>query len=80
MLRACGDELTRENVLKQATSLKDAVAPMLLPGITLTNSAGPIISPSTPCSFAQFDGAKFVSLGELRSASINGLARGAIHA
>ena len=38
VLRACGDDLTRENILKQATSLKDVVAPMLLPGITLTNS------------------------------------------
>ena len=28
VLKACGDDLTRENLLKQATSLKDVDAPM----------------------------------------------------
>ena len=64
VLRACGDELTRENVLKQATSLKDAVAPMLLPGITLTNTPDDYIA-FHAMQLAQFDGAKFVPLGEI---------------
>ena len=68
VLRACGDELTRENVLKQATSLKDAVAPMLLPGITLTNTPDDYLA-FHAMQLAQFDGAKFVPLGE-SSASI----------
>src|SRR4051812_5339601 len=34
ILRRCGDELTRENVLKQATSLDGYRAPVFLPGIT----------------------------------------------
>ena len=33
VLKACGDNLTRENVLKQATSLKNVKLDLLLPGI-----------------------------------------------
>jgi ABC-type branched-subunit amino acid transport system substrate-binding protein len=34
ILRRCGDDLTRENVLKQATNLEGYRAPVFLPGIT----------------------------------------------
>jgi branched-chain amino acid transport system substrate-binding protein len=64
VLRACGDELTRENVLKQATSLTDAVGPMLLPGITLTNTPDDYLA-FHAMQLAQFDGAKFVPLGDV---------------
>ena len=37
--RQCGDNLTRENVMKQAASLKDLKLPMLLPGIKINTSA-----------------------------------------
>ena len=62
MLKACGDDLTRENILKQATSLKDVSAPMLLPGITLTNSPDDYLA-FHAMQLAQFDGAKFVPAG-----------------
>jgi branched-chain amino acid transport system substrate-binding protein len=38
VLKQCGDELTRENVMKQAASLKNFEAPMLLPGIKVDTS------------------------------------------
>jgi ABC-type branched-subunit amino acid transport system substrate-binding protein len=38
VLKRAGKELTRENLIKQATTLKDVSLPMLLPGITLTNT------------------------------------------
>ncbi|MBN9536844.1 MAG: branched-chain amino acid ABC transporter substrate-binding protein [Alphaproteobacteria bacterium 65-37] len=38
-LKRCGDELTRENLMKQAASMKRLVVPMLLPGITINTSA-----------------------------------------
>jgi len=38
VLKRCGDELTRENLMRQATSLKDVAQPMLLDGITLNTS------------------------------------------
>jgi branched-chain amino acid transport system substrate-binding protein len=39
VLKKCGDDLTRENVMKQAASLKGFEAPMLLPGIKINTSA-----------------------------------------
>jgi branched-chain amino acid transport system substrate-binding protein len=64
VLRACGDELTGENILKQATSLKEAVAPMLLPGITLSNSPDDYLA-FHAMQLAQFDGTKFVAPGDV---------------
>jgi len=36
VLRECGDNLTRENLLKVVTSQKDVAHPLLMPGVTLT--------------------------------------------
>ena len=38
VLKACGDNLTRENVMKQATSLKNVQLDLLLPGISLNTT------------------------------------------
>lgn len=38
VLKKAGDNLTRENIMKQATTLKDVHLPMLMPGVTLNNS------------------------------------------
>lgn len=64
VLKACGNDLTRDNILKHATSLKDVVAPMLLPGITLTNSPDDYLA-FHAMQLAQFDGEKFVALGDV---------------
>jgi branched-chain amino acid transport system substrate-binding protein len=37
-LRRCGDDLSRDNIMRQATSIKDLELPMLLPGIKLNTS------------------------------------------
>jgi branched-chain amino acid transport system substrate-binding protein len=39
LLAQCGDDLSRENIMRQATNLHDASLPWLLPGITM--STGP---------------------------------------
>jgi TRAP-type uncharacterized transport system substrate-binding protein len=39
VLKKCGDDLSRENILKQATSLKDLQLPMVNPGILVNTSA-----------------------------------------
>ena len=62
VLKRCGDELTRDNILKQATGLKDIQAPMHLPGIHLSNS------PTNYGAFhamqlCQFDGKRWVGVG-----------------
>jgi branched-chain amino acid transport system substrate-binding protein len=38
VLKQCGDDLTRENVMKQATSLKNVEGDMALPGIRINTS------------------------------------------
>jgi branched-chain amino acid transport system substrate-binding protein len=38
VLKQCGDNLTRENIMKQAASLKDFRLPLLLPGSTINTS------------------------------------------
>ena len=38
VLKRCGDELTRVNLMKQAASLRDLEIPMLLPGIKINTS------------------------------------------
>jgi branched-chain amino acid transport system substrate-binding protein len=39
VLRQCGDDLSRENIMKQATSLRDFKTPLLLPGIKMNTSS-----------------------------------------
>ncbi len=39
VLQQCGDDLTRESVMKQAASIKGLELPMLLPGIKISTSA-----------------------------------------
>ncbi|EAQ02164.1 possible leucine/isoleucine/valine-binding protein precursor [Pseudooceanicola batsensis HTCC2597] len=38
VLEQAGDDLSRENVIRQAANLKDYVPPMLLPGVSVTTS------------------------------------------
>jgi branched-chain amino acid transport system substrate-binding protein len=38
VLKQCGDELTRENVMRQAANLKNFELGMLLPGIKINTS------------------------------------------
>jgi ABC-type branched-subunit amino acid transport system substrate-binding protein len=38
LLAACGDDLSRENIMKHATSIPDMRLPLLLPGVTVHNT------------------------------------------
>jgi branched-chain amino acid transport system substrate-binding protein len=40
ILKQCGNDLTRANIIKQAKSLRDVVLPTTLPGIRINTSAG----------------------------------------
>ena len=68
VLKACGDNLTRENVMKQATSLHNVTPPMLLPGITLSTSATDF-APIKRMQLEKFDGTTWKLFGEVISAS-----------
>ncbi|MBR0755509.1 ABC transporter substrate-binding protein [Bradyrhizobium jicamae] len=59
VLKQCGDDLTRENVMKQAASLKNVELPMLLPGIRLNTSADDFF-PIEEMRLAKFDGTSWV--------------------
>jgi len=68
ILERCGDELTRENVLKQATNLTALPAPLLLPGITITTTPERY-TPFSQMQIARFDGTTWVPEGALISAT-----------
>lgn len=55
ILEMCGDDLTRANVLKQATNLKDLTSPALLPGVSY-NTRPDDYSPFKTLYVAVFDG------------------------
>ena len=64
VLKQCGDNLTRENVMKQAANLKDLQLPLALPGIKINTS------PSDYYVFEQmqlgkFDGKQWVGFGDV---------------
>jgi branched-chain amino acid transport system substrate-binding protein len=59
ILKQCGDVLTRENVMKQAASMKDVEIPMLLPGISLNTAANDFF-PIKQMRLARFDGTSWI--------------------
>jgi branched-chain amino acid transport system substrate-binding protein len=71
VLKQCGDELTRENVMKQAANLHDFVVPMTLPGIKL-NSSPTDFAPIKQMQMARFTGERWELFGELLNGALNG--------
>ncbi|MGH1361765.1 MAG: ABC transporter substrate-binding protein [Burkholderiaceae bacterium] len=63
VIKNAGDELTRENIMKQAASLTDLKVPMLLPGVTVDTSADDFY-PIECEQLGQFDGKKWTLIGE----------------
>ena len=68
VLIACGDNLTRENVMKQAASIHALKLPMLLPGITISTSADDF-APIKQMQLEKFDGSTWKLFGEVISGS-----------
>ena len=64
VLTACKDDLSRENIMRQAASLRDVQLPMLLPGITVTTGADDYL-PFQQMRLRRFDGKSWVGFGEL---------------
>lgn len=54
-LKQCGDDLSRENILRQATSIRDFHAPLLLAGINI-NTSSDNFRPIRQLQFRQFNG------------------------
>jgi branched-chain amino acid transport system substrate-binding protein len=68
VLKASGDDLTRENVMKQAASIHNEKLPMLLPGINISTSASDF-APIKQMQLEKFNGANWKLFGELQSGS-----------
>ena len=68
VLKACGDNLTRENLMKQAASIRDLQLPMLLPGIIISTSANDF-TPIKQMQLQKFDGTTWQLFGDVISGS-----------
>ena len=66
VLKACGDDLSTENILKQAYAIKDLELPMLLPGIKVNTSPTDHI-PVDQMQFMRFNGKTWERFGELQT-------------
>jgi hypothetical protein len=70
-LSDCGDNLTRENLLKQASSFKGQRFKMMLPGVELNNSAEDY-APYHALRVAKFEGASWQLIDEPTSGQAPG--------
>jgi ABC-type branched-subunit amino acid transport system substrate-binding protein len=64
VLKQCGDNLTRENVMKQAASLKDFSSDVLLPGIKINTAANDFF-PIEQMQLMKFNGEAWEVFGEI---------------
>ncbi|WP_407177144.1 ABC transporter substrate-binding protein [Bradyrhizobium sp. STM 3562] len=71
VLKQCGDNLTRENVMKQAANLKDFRVEMLLPGITINTSPSDF-APISQLQLQRFKGEKWELFGDVISGDVGG--------
>jgi branched-chain amino acid transport system substrate-binding protein len=66
VLTQCGDTLTRQNLMKQAASMKGLEVPLLLPGIKI-NTSPTDFYPIQSIRLAKFDGEKWALFGDVLS-------------
>jgi ABC-type branched-subunit amino acid transport system substrate-binding protein len=71
VLKQSRDDLTRENVMKQAASLKDFAPDTLIPGIKVNTSAADF-APIEQLKMMQFKGGKWDFFGDIISAEAGG--------
>ncbi|WP_035671409.1 ABC transporter substrate-binding protein [Bradyrhizobium liaoningense] len=71
VLKACGDNLTRENIMKQAASIRDFEPAGLLPGIKVNTSASDF-APLSQLQLIRFKGEHWERFGEVLSGDVGG--------
>jgi ABC-type branched-subunit amino acid transport system substrate-binding protein len=64
VLRGCGDDLTRENVMRMATSMKDIDLPLMLPGVRV-NTGATDYHPIKQLQMLRFDGKNWETIDGL---------------
>jgi branched-chain amino acid transport system substrate-binding protein len=67
VLKQCGDDLSRENIMKQAANIKDQAIPTLLPGI-LVNTSPTNFHPLRQLQLQRWDGKAWVLFGKVLQA------------
>jgi len=68
VLKQCGNDFSRENIMRQAANLKNVELPLLLPGIKV-NTSPTDHAPIEQEQLAKFDGERWAIFGELVDAS-----------
>lgn len=68
VLKQAGQDLSRENIMRQAANLRDLALPLLLPGIKI-NTGPTDFYPIEQEQLARFDGERWVLFGEVYDAS-----------
>jgi branched-chain amino acid transport system substrate-binding protein len=71
VLKSCGNDLTRENIMKQAAGIKDLVLPGLLPGIKVNTSATDF-APISSVQLMRFKGQTWERFGDIISSDVGG--------
>src|SRR5665213_362848 len=71
VLKQCGDNLTRENIMKQAANLKDFRTEVLLPSIKI-NTSPTDFAPLSQLQLMRFKGEKWELFGDIISADVGG--------
>ena len=71
VLKACGDDLTRANIMKQAANIKDLELGGLLPGIKVNTSATDF-APISQVQLMRFKGETWERFGEILSGDVGG--------
>jgi len=71
VLKQCGDDLTRENIMKQAANLKDFRVEMLLPGIKI-NTSPTDFAPISSLQLMKFSGQRWDLFGDVMTADVGG--------
>jgi branched-chain amino acid transport system substrate-binding protein len=70
VLEMCGDNLTRENIMKQAASLKDFTPDTMLPGVKINTSATDF-APISQLQMMRFKGEKWDLFGDIISGELS---------
>jgi branched-chain amino acid transport system substrate-binding protein len=71
VLKQCGDDLTRENVMKQAANLKNVQLPMAIPGAVLNTSPTDYF-PFEQMQMQKFNGERWELFGPVMSGEVKG--------
>jgi branched-chain amino acid transport system substrate-binding protein len=64
ILKRCGDDLSRDNILKQSITIKDLDLPMLLPGVKI-NTSPTNYSPIRSMQLQSFNGTSWELFGDV---------------